>query len=130
MKNTVWGNSTVGPSLGSAWGQEPVQRTGAENQLGPSVEFHPQQVDRLRESRQERSILSRPLKALGSIVYLSPFPDPSILSSSGMKRKKGVLAVSLTRAMNVPHSAGSITKHVGFEVDSEWIPYRRESRYF
>ena len=31
----VWGNSTVGPDLGSAWGQEPVTGPGA----GPTVEF-------------------------------------------------------------------------------------------
>ena len=44
----VWGNSTVGPDLGSAWGQEPVTGPGAENQLGPSVEFHPKSIFYLR----------------------------------------------------------------------------------
>ena len=37
----VWGNSTVGPDLGSAWDQEPGSRPQAENQLGPTVEFLP-----------------------------------------------------------------------------------------
>ena len=41
LENSKLGNSTVGPSWFSAWGQVPGSRPQAENQLGPTVEFLP-----------------------------------------------------------------------------------------